>query len=131
MARRPRPRFSAGGRRSHGPINLVPGNSTEGGMITRRHLLAAAGGLAALTAAAPGAADTAARPEPAERRNEQWRSRAVVRSRPARDRRKISPARFAWTRYSRRPTRRASAAAASRSNRALAVPGIRIRSARL
>jgi quercetin dioxygenase-like cupin family protein len=38
-------------------------------MMTRRHILAAGGGLAALTAAAPAAADTAAMTAPTERRN--------------------------------------------------------------
>jgi quercetin dioxygenase-like cupin family protein len=39
-------------------------------MITRRRMLAATGGLAALTAAGPGAADTATPTVPIERRNE-------------------------------------------------------------
>src|SRR5262245_16807269 len=68
---------------------------------------------------------------PTKRRKEQWTSNEAVRSHPAKGRRTISPARFAWTRCSRRPSRHGSPAPASRSSRVPAPHGIPIRSARL
>ena len=50
-------------------------------MMTRRHAIAATGGLVAAVAGA------AAQTVPAQEATEQWKSNAAVRSRPARDRR--------------------------------------------
>jgi quercetin dioxygenase-like cupin family protein len=79
-------------------------------MITRRRMLAATGGLAALAAADPqifcaglAFAETPMLSVSTKRRMEQWKSNEAVRSRPARDRRTISPARSARTRCSRQP----------------------------
>ena len=67
-------------------------------------MLAATSGFAA----AAGACAADCRRGRAEPRNGPWRSNEAARSRPARDRRTISPARSASIRCSRRPTRRAS-----------------------
>ena len=66
-------------------------------MMTRRHVIAATGGLVAATSRSRRADGTGE-----QRVSEQWRSNEAVRSRPAKDRRSISPARSASIRCSRR-----------------------------
>jgi hypothetical protein len=63
-------------------------------------------------------------------RRRQRRSNEAARSRPAKDRRTISPARYASIRCSKRPIRHALLAPASHSSRAPAPHGIRIPSVR-
>ena len=93
-------------------------------MMTRRHMIAATGSLVAVTTGA--AAQTVSAPKSTG-------AMEIKRSgsQPSREgRRRISPARSASTRCSKRPIRRAPPAAMSPSSRARAAHGTRIRSAR-
>ena len=91
-------------------------------MITRRRMLAASGGLAAMAAAKPAAAETPIQAVPVE----QWKSNEAVRSLRAKDQQSISPVRSASTRSLRRPNQHVFVAQASLSSRGRVRHGIRI-----